>query len=93
MSSDAQPLFDRTPFQPDPIGQPEPTSAGIPRLRTAERKQFVISTRALDELLPPDHTARLLWDYVSPNSTSVPCSSASRPSRDTSDAMPPIPAS
>ena len=41
-----------------------PDGAGRPRLRRADRHQVVMRTVALDALLPEDHTARLVWEYV-----------------------------
>lgn len=35
-----------------------------PRLRRPERAQGEFRTASLDQLLPPDHEVRLLWDYV-----------------------------
>jgi transposase len=34
------------------------------RLRTAERTQVEMVTAALDDLLPHDHPARLVWDFI-----------------------------
>jgi len=59
------PLFE-TPA--DPAGQAPPSeapsSSGCPRLRTANRQQIVFRTASLDELIPLDHPARIVWDYV-----------------------------
>src|SRR3954469_7235831 len=59
------PLFERPA---DPAGQVPPTqapsSSGCPRLRTANRQQIVFRTASLDELIPADHPARMVWDYV-----------------------------
>ena len=59
------PLFE-TPA--DPAGPVPPTqappSSGCPRLRTANRKQVVFRAGTLDELIPLDHPARTVWDYV-----------------------------
>ncbi len=59
------PLFE-TPA--DPAGQAPPSeapsSSGCPRLRTANRQQIVFRTASLDELIPLDHPARAVWDYV-----------------------------
>ena len=41
-----------------------PPPCGRPRLRTANRDQIVFRTVALDELIPDDHPARVVWDYV-----------------------------
>ena len=37
---------------------------GRPRLRCAERHQVVMQMASLDSLLPEDHRARLVWEYV-----------------------------
>ena len=37
---------------------------GTPRLRCANRSQVVFRAASLDELLPEDHAARLIWQYV-----------------------------
>lgn len=37
---------------------------GIPRLRVAVRDQIVMRTLALDQMLPEDDEARLVWDFV-----------------------------
>jgi len=42
----------------------EPEPAGRPRLRRAERHQVVMQVASLDSLLPEDHRARLVWEYV-----------------------------
>jgi transposase len=41
-----------------------PLPPGRPRLRTANRQQIVLRTAALDELIPPDHPARIVWGFV-----------------------------
>ena len=43
---------------------PEPAPPGQPRLRRAERQQVVMHVASLDSLLPEDHRARLVWEYV-----------------------------
>jgi len=60
----------------DPPGLPfdlgaarEPPSAataggGTPRLRCAQRNQVAMRLLALDDLLPEDHRARVVWEYV-----------------------------
>lgn len=42
----------------------EPAGAGKPRLRTAERQQVVMRMLALDQMLPSDDDARMVWDFV-----------------------------
>jgi transposase len=37
---------------------------GAPRLREAERRQIELRAMTLDELIGPDHLARLIWDIV-----------------------------
>src|ERR1700722_7098251 len=49
--------------RPPPPAEP-PVTLGQPRLRTANREQIVLRTAALDQLIPHDHPARLVWDYV-----------------------------
>ena len=51
------------------LGEPVPSSPGAatgakPRLRLAERNQGEMRVASLDELLPPDHEVRVVWDYV-----------------------------
>jgi len=54
------PAEDDTPARPtDP-----PSPPGRPRLRTANRQQIVFRTAALDELIPPEHPARIVWEFV-----------------------------
>jgi transposase len=50
---------DRPPRSTEP-----PAPSGRPRLRTANRHQIVFRTVALDELIPDDHPARVVWEYV-----------------------------
>lgn len=66
MSAAADSLFDPTPFAHERHIPPTeaPDEGGVPRLRTVERRQLVISTKSLDDLLPPEHEARLIWQYV-----------------------------
>jgi transposase len=58
-------LFE-TPAGDDPPPQPAqpPVTFGRPRLRTANRHQVVFRAAPLDELIPPDHPARTVWEYV-----------------------------
>ena len=64
-------------FQPSSGKKPEPTlfalepcereqapPPGRPRLRRAERDQVVMQVASLDSLLPEDHGARVVWEYV-----------------------------
>jgi transposase len=46
------------------VAAAEPTAGDTPRLRRAERNQVVMRCLALDALLPEDHRARVVWDYV-----------------------------
>jgi transposase len=67
MAGAAESLFDPAPFEsPDGTDVPQHAAdqGGTPRLRTPERQQMVISTRALDHCLADEHVARLLWRYV-----------------------------
>lgn len=44
-----------------PSSAPE---AGRPRLRTAERQQVILRMLSLDQMLPCDDEARVVWDFV-----------------------------
>lgn len=50
------------------VESPQPKAAalppGRPRLRRADRHQVEMRTLAIDALLPEDHPARLVWQYV-----------------------------
>jgi transposase len=46
-----------------PDAAPE-RGSGVPRLRVAVRDQVVMRTLALDQMLPEDDDARLVWDFV-----------------------------
>lgn len=41
-----------------------PLPAGRPRLRTANREQIVFRSAAIDQLIPTDHPARIVWEFV-----------------------------
>lgn len=41
-----------------------PQEGGRPRLRTAERQQVIVRMLSLDQMLPCDDEARLVWDFV-----------------------------
>jgi transposase len=52
------------------LGEPQAATAatpplGPPRLRRPQRQQGEMRVASLDELLPPDHMVRVVWDYVS----------------------------
>jgi len=58
-------LFADDPTIPEIAPAPKPAvSGGTPRLRPVERCQGQIRWASLDELLPPDHCARIVWSYV-----------------------------
>jgi transposase len=63
---DESPRLFETPAGDDPLPQPDPppVTFGRPRVRTANRQQVVFRAAALDELIPPDHPARTVWEYV-----------------------------
>ena len=49
----------------EPVGaRPSEPVRGRPRLRTANRQQVVFRAAPLDALIPHDHPARVVWDYV-----------------------------
>jgi len=57
-------LFD-LPESDSPTSAPaKPAGGGIPRLRRANRDQVTFRALALDQMLPEDHQARLVWEYV-----------------------------
>ncbi len=58
--ADTDPLF---PL-PDANSTPTVESRGKPRLETANRQQVEMRYAALDDLLPDDHRARLVWALV-----------------------------
>lgn len=67
MSDTADTLFDPAPVVPqEPEGpaSDESEEGAARRLRTVDRRQMVISARCLNDLLPPEHEARLIWRYV-----------------------------
>jgi transposase len=41
-----------------------PPPVGVPRLRMAVRDQVVFRAAALDDLIPPEHPVRAIWEYV-----------------------------
>jgi transposase len=53
-----------TLFAVPTCGPQEPQPPGRPRLRRAERQQVVMHVASLDSLLPEEHRARLVWEYV-----------------------------
>ena len=54
-------LFELPPKKEQPAEEPSP---GKPRLRTPQRDQVVMRTLALDQMLPPDDEARVVWAFV-----------------------------
>jgi transposase len=63
---DQSPRLFETPAGDDPPPQPDPppVTFGRPRVRSANRQQVVFRAAALDELIPQDHPARTVWEYV-----------------------------
>jgi transposase len=61
-----QPTLFAMPADDDARPRPaeSPLPPGRPRLRTANRQQIVFRTAALDDLIPPDHPARIVWEFV-----------------------------
>ena len=43
------------------MSKPQPSTA---RLQVPVRNQMKLDERSVDQLLPPDHAARIVWDYV-----------------------------
>ena len=56
-------MFDKSEFVPEPAAV-EPMQKGNPRLRLAVRDQIVMHWEAVDDLIPEDHRARIVWAYV-----------------------------
>lgn len=56
-------LFEDTQVK-QPLPNRQERGGGIPRLRAAVRDQVVMRTLALDQMLPEDDEARLVWDFV-----------------------------
>ncbi len=54
-------LFELPPSKPP---QGDAPAKGRPRLRTPNRSQIEMRAVDLEGLLPPDHKARVVWDYV-----------------------------
>ena len=61
--SPATPETAPTPPQA-PADRPESPPSGLPRLRVAQRDQVVIRMLALDQMLPADDEARVVWAFV-----------------------------
>jgi transposase len=59
-----QPTLFELPDEPEAEQARVPLGSGTPRLRCANRSQIVFRASALDDLLPEDHPARLIWQYV-----------------------------
>jgi transposase len=58
-------LFPDDPAIPEETPTPKQRlSKGSPRLRPIERCQAEMRWASLDQLLPPDHCARIIWAYV-----------------------------
>src|SRR5205807_2539320 len=52
-------------FDLGPVKEAEAVApSGSPRLRRAQRDQIVMRNLPLDALLPEDHRARIVWQYV-----------------------------
>ena len=62
----AEHLFDREEFvRPDASeAEPDAPLGGQPRLRMPQRDQIEMHWASLDELLEPDHPARMVWEAV-----------------------------
>ena len=57
-------LFDLPESDSATSAPAKPAGGGIPRLRRANRQQITFRAMALDQMLPEDHQARLVWEYV-----------------------------
>jgi transposase len=61
---DDQPTFFELGGDSPPAPKPDAPARGKPRVRTANRQQVVFRATPLDALIPEDHPARIVWDYV-----------------------------
>ena len=61
---DADALFDRGRDDAARQTQAPPPRIGLKRLRGAVRNQIEFQQCSLDELLPEEHEARIVWEYV-----------------------------
>ena len=61
---DPKRLFDTQQERPPDQADTSPIGGGRVRLRCANRRQVAFRASALDDLLPDDHRARLVWAYV-----------------------------
>lgn len=61
---DQNALFEKGPREAAGPSEPLPPRVGLKRLRSAVRNQITFRACALDELLPEDHQARIVWEYV-----------------------------
>ena len=57
-----QPTLFELPPEREPVS--EAPLAGKPRLRMAQRQQVIVRTLALDQMLPHDDEARVVWEFV-----------------------------
>jgi len=57
-------LFDPSELPERPAVEPPAAASGWPRLRQASRQQIELREASLDELLPADHEARIVWEAV-----------------------------
>lgn len=60
----SQELFPREEFRAQPNESSVEAPAGRPRLRVPVRDQVEFQTASLDQLLPPEHEARVVWSAV-----------------------------
>jgi transposase len=52
------------PLPPGDASREEPASSSTPRVQRPNRDQLELRSVDLDGLLPPDHRARLVWEFV-----------------------------
>jgi transposase len=57
-------LFDGGVNEAAGQGKPKPARVGPRRLRYAVRNQIEFQEGSLDDFLPPDHEARVVWEYA-----------------------------
>jgi len=59
------PMLFELPDEPEPKpAQPGPPLVGTPRFQVAVRNQVYFRSASLDDMIPQEHTVRVIWDYA-----------------------------
>ena len=59
-----QSMFSADELVPVVVAEPKPVAPAVPRLRRPERLQVLLRPVSLEQLLPPEHSARMVWAAV-----------------------------